>query len=143
MQSHTGSLERVSKFETNVLKQVITKGRDPEHGGSQTSRLYCILIDGGFLWLFSVFPACRCCVRFQVFMVVSIRKMVLWIMIKCVLLSVFIRIIFPEGESRMFIRNVDNHLPGYAVFTIYRNCIPFPIWNVSMCTLYTQMGTGL
>jgi hypothetical protein len=64
-------------------------------------------------------------------------------MIKSVLLSVFIKIIFPEGERRMFIRNVDNHLPDYVVFTIYRKCIPFPVGNVSMCTLYTQMGTGL
>lgn len=58
-------------------------------------------------------------------MVVSIRKIALWVMIKSVLISVFIRILFPEGEGRMFIRNVDNHLPGYAVFTI-----PFPIGNV-------------
>jgi len=48
MQSHTGSLERVSKFETTVLKLVITKGRDPEHGGSQTSRLYCILMEASY-----------------------------------------------------------------------------------------------
>jgi hypothetical protein len=51
-------------------------------------------------------------------MVVSIRKMALWFMTKSVLLSVFIRILFPECEGRMFIQNVDNHLPGYALFTI-------------------------
>jgi len=76
-------------------------------------------------------------------MVVSIRKMALWVMIKSLLLSVFIRILFPEVEGRMFIRNVDNHQPGYAVFAIYRYCIPFPIGNVCMCILYTQMRTGL
>jgi len=32
-------------------------------------------------------------------MVVSIRKMALRVMIKSVLLSVFIRILFPEGEG--------------------------------------------
>jgi len=69
--------------------------------------------------------------------------MALWFMIKSVLLPVFIRIFFPEGEGRMFIRNFDNHLPGYAVFTIYRYCIPFLIGNVSMYTLYTQMGIEL
>ena len=51
MQSHSGSLERVSRFETTALKQVITKGRDPEYGGSYTSRLYCILMEASYGFL--------------------------------------------------------------------------------------------
>jgi hypothetical protein len=94
--------------------------------------------DGRFLWLFSVSPACRCCVRFQVFMVVSIRKMALWVMIKSVLLSVFIRILFPEGEGRMFIRNVDNHLPDYAVFTTYTATAYRSQLGTFLCVLYTR-----
>ena len=132
MQSRTGSLERVSRFETTDLKQVITKGRDPEHGGSHTSRLYCILMEASLVFAF--FPACRCCVRFQVLMVVSIRKMAIWVLIKSVLLSVFIRILFPEGGGRMFIRNVDNQLPGCAKFTIYLYCV---LWE-RFCVLYTR-----
>ena len=69
--------------------------------------------------------------------------MVLWVMTECVLLSVFIRILFPKGEGRIFTRNFDNHLAGYAVFTIYLYCIPFPVGDVSNCILYTLMGTGL
>ena len=53
---------------------------------------------------------------------------------KSVLLSVFIRILFPEGEGRMFIRNVDNQLPGCAVFTIYvRSQL-----GTFLCVLYTR-----
>jgi hypothetical protein len=48
MQSRTGSLEGISKFETTVLKQVIAKGRGPEHGGLQISRVYCILMEASY-----------------------------------------------------------------------------------------------
>jgi len=64
-------------------------------------------------------------------MVVSIRKMDLWVMIKSVLLSVFIRIIFPEGEAEC---SFETLITTYQAM----RCSPY-----TATAYHSQLGTFL